>query len=88
MKNYDIYDKYDELEDIDEYEEENVVINLLSIISKWFIRVGMVIAIILFIYYLFTGKIANAFLFVLGLVAAFFFGYLFMFLLDKLVSSN
>ena len=85
MKSYDLYD---ELEDINDYEEQSPVISLLSIFSKWFIRVGMVVAIILFLYYLFTGKIASAFLFVLGLVAAFFFGYIFMFLLDKLVSSN
>ena len=85
MKSYDLYD---ELEDIEDYEEQSLVISLLSIFSKWFIRVGMVVAIILFLYYLFTGKIASAFLFVLGLVAAFFFGYIFMFLLDKLVSSN
>ena len=85
MKSYDLYD---ELEDIEDYEEQSPVISLLSIFSKWFIRVGMVVAIILFLYYLFTGKITSAFLFVLGLVAAFFFGYIFMFLLDKLVSSN
>ena len=85
MKSYDLYD---ELEDIEEYEEESPVISLLSIFSKWFIRIGIIIAVVLFLYYIFTGKIASAFLFVLGLVAAFFFGYLFMFLLDKLVSSN
>lgn len=87
MKEYDIYDDYEELEDIDNMEEESVLIRILSFLSTWFIRIGIIIAIILFIYYLVTGKVTTAFLFVLGLVVAFFFGYFFMFLLDKLVSS-
>ena len=86
MKELQYDDEFEEY--YDEDEEDSVFIGTLAAISKWFIRIGMVIAIILFIYYIMVGKISSAFLFVLGLVVAFLFGYGFMFLLDKLVDSN
>ncbi len=76
---YDVYDQDD---------EDSLFIGTLATISKWFIRLGIVIAIILFIYYIVTAKISSAFLFILGLVVAFLFGYGFMFLIDKIVDSN
>jgi ABC-type multidrug transport system fused ATPase/permease subunit len=89
MKDY----KYEEYEDeYDVYnqddDDDSLFIGTLATISRWFIRIGIVIAIILFIYYIMIGKVSSAFLFVLGLVVAFFFGYGFMFLLDHIVDSN
>ena len=78
-----------DLQDYDEYEEDDsTFIGVLGTISKWFIRIGVVIAIIIFIYYIVTAKITSGLLFILGLVVAFLFGYGFMFLLDHLVDSN
>ncbi len=87
LQNYDDYE--DEYEDYyDEDEDDGAFIGVLASISKWFIRIGIVIAIVLFIYYIMVGKVSSALLFVLGLIVAYFFGYGFMFLLDKLVDSN
>ena len=86
IENYDEYD--DEFEEYYDEEEDSAFIGMLAFISKWFIRIGIVIAIILFIYYIMTGKVSSAMLFILGLVIAYFFGYGFMFILDKIVDSN
>lgn len=74
--------------EVEEIEEENSVITVLSVISTWFIRIGMIIAVILFIYFIITGKILDAVLFILGLAVAYFFGYFFMFCLDKFIMVN
>ena len=90
MKEYeefeDYEDEYEQTADKEEISQE--VISLLSVISTWFIRIGIVIGIILLIYYFISGKVMSAFLFIIGLVVAFFFGYAFMFLLDKFMSAN
>ena len=87
LDNYNDYD--DEFEEYyDDEDEDSTFIWTLAAISKWFIRIGIVIAVILFIYYIMAGKASSAFLFILGLVVAFFFGYGFMFILDRLVDSN
>ena len=83
LQNYD-----EEYEDYYDDESDSAFIGTLAFISKWFIRIGIVIAIIVFIYYIMVGKVSSALLFVLGLIVAYFFGYGFMFLLDKLVDSN
>ena len=90
MKDYPNFEEYGNLDEYEDYEEENdsLFIATLATISKWFIRVGIVIAIILFIYYIVTGKVTSGLLFLLGLIVAYFFGYGFMFLLDRLVSDN
>lgn len=97
--NYDFDGKYD-VEVEDDYDEENYEDNnetedgnmnwipILSFISTWFIRIGIGIAIILLIYFVFSGNIIKGLLFILGLIAAFFFGYFFMFCLDRLLSSD
>ena len=69
-----------------DYEERYTLIYILTIISKWFIRIGMVIAVILLLYFIFTLKFFNALLFIIGLLIAYIFGYFFMFCLDKLLS--
>ena len=69
-------------------EDENKVIAVLAFISTWFIRIGMVLAVIVLLYYLFTAKFLTAFLFIIGLVVAYFFGYFLMFLLDNFISID
>lgn len=64
------------------------IISILSFISTWFIRIGLVVAFIVFIYYIFTGRFGTAFLYILGLVVAYWFGYGLMFLLDKFVAMD
>ena len=86
MENYD--DEFLE-EELDENENSEFnMISFLSIASVWFIRFGMVVAVILLIYFIVVGKIGTAFLYILGLVVAYFFGYGFMFCLDKFIESN
>lgn len=86
MEKYD--DEYLE-EEVDENENSEFnMISFLSIASVWFIRFGMVVAVILLVYFIVVGKIATAFLYILGLVVAYFFGYGFMFFLDKFIESN
>lgn len=86
MDDYRDYNDYEEFEDEDV--SDSVFINTLATISKWFIRIGIVIAIIVFIYYIVTGKATSGLLFLVGLIIAYFFGYGFMFALDHIVSNN
>ena len=98
MDNYDNYEEYEEYpeyddEDIEEnYEDvgdaDTVVVSTLAVISKWFIYIGVAIAAILLLYFVFTLKFSKIFLFILGLVIAYFFGYFFMFCLDTFISNN
>lgn len=64
------------------------MISTFSLISTWFGRVGIIIAIVLILYFLFTAKFTTMILYVVGLVGAFFFGYLFMYLLERFTSNN
>ena len=87
MGKYSTYQDIDE--EYDEYEDEEVsVLPILSFLSKWFIRIGMVIAIILLLYFIVKTDFMSAFLFLIGMIGAYFFGYLFMFCLDKLTTMN
>jgi len=82
------FDEYDE--DYDDEEEEitnDSMILLLDFIATWFIRIGVVLAVIALIYYIAVGKIFTAFMYIIGLVVAYFFGYFFMFCLDKFLSE-
>ena len=85
--------KYSSYQDIDEeyddYEEEEVsLLPILGVISKWFIRIGILIAVILLLYFIVKTDFMSAFLFLIGMIAAYFFGYLFMLCLDKLTTMN
>lgn len=80
MKDYDYYD--DEYESNDEKEDNFDLASVLSFIATWFIRIGMVIAVILFAVFLFSGKVMTALFYIIGLIVAFFFGYAIMFLID------
>lgn len=76
-------------EDYDEdYEKDNSLVTIFDFISKWFIRIGLVIGIILLIILLFSGKIMNALILIIGLCVAFILGFGFMFLLDYFVSAE
>jgi len=73
----------DEADDYDYIEKTNTnVLKILGFCSIWFIRIGMIIAIILFVTFIVTGEVKTAFLYVVGLIISFFFGYMFMFMLD------
>lgn len=81
--------RYQDIDDYeDEYEEEkdSSIIPLLGTIAKWFIRIGIVCAVIVGIYYLVKWQITNLLLFIVGLVIAYFFGYFVMFCIDKVSS--
>ena len=69
-------------------DEEFDLISFLGVCATWFIRIGLVIGAILLVYYVVVGNIFSALLFILGMVIAYFFGYFFMFCLDKIMSSN
>ena len=80
-------------QDIDDYEEEeeekdSSIIPLLGNIAKWFIRIGIVCAVIVAIYYLVKLQIVNLLLFMVGLIISYFFGYFVMFCIDKVASLN
>lgn len=80
--------RYQDIDNYDEYEEEkdSSIIPLLGTIAKWFIRIGIVCAVIVGIYYLVKLQITNLLLFIVGLVIAYFFGYFVMFCIDKVSS--
>lgn len=82
--------KFDEYEE--DYEEEeksdNTTIWFLNLISTWFIRIGIVLAIIALIYFVVTGQFFSAFMYIIGLVIAYYFGYFFMFCLDRFLSVD
>ena len=93
MNNYE--DEYEDIEIDDEYEivesdeeRREEAVTTLSVISKWFIRIGIVIMVFLLIYFVVTGNIINAMLYIVGLFVAFCFGYFFMYFLDYFVSKN
>ena len=65
------------VDDREDYETTPV----LSFISTWFSRLGVVVAIILIAYFIITAQFKNLILYIIGLIVSFFFGYFFMFLL-------
>ena len=87
-----LYSSYQDVDDEEyEYEEDDEntsILPLLGILSKWFIRIGIVIGIIVLLYFIVKGNFMSAFLFLIGLIVAYFFGYFFMFCLDKFVAMN
>lgn len=90
MRNEDEYEDYfdDETDDYENTKEKENYVSILSILSTWFIRIGIVIAIILTIVFLVTGKLLTAFFYIIGLLVAFLFGYGFMYLLDHLLTTD
>lgn len=83
------FSTYQDIDDEEYYDEEEVsLIPVLSTLSKWFIRIGIVIGIILLLYFIVKTDFMSAFLFVIGMIGAYFFGYLFMLCLDKFTTMN
>ena len=79
---------YKELDEVDDDYEAAKFNGILSLISKWFSIIGVIIAIILIAYFITTGQFQNLILYILGLVAAFFFGWFFMYFLVKFTENN
>lgn len=82
------YQDIDDYEEEEEEEKDSSIIPLLGTIAKWFIRIGIVCAVIVGIYYLVKLQIVNLLLFMVGLVISYFFGYFVMFCIDKVASLN
>ena len=90
---YDSYDSYSYEEDYDDNYEEieekkfnlGSALSVIALISTWFIRIGFAMGICLLIAFFVKGKVVTAFLYVAGIVVAFFFGYGFMFCLDHFI---
>lgn len=81
--------KFDEYEE--DYEEEDnrsETIILLDLIATWFIRIGIVLAAIALIYFVVMGQFFSAFLYIIGLLMSYAFGYFFMFCLDRVLSAD
>ena len=65
------------------YDSDNGIYKFLSmflVIFKW---IGVAIAIILIAYFITQGNMKSLLMYIIGLVFAFFFGYFFMFILNK-----
>lgn len=58
------------------------IFDILGLLAKWFIRIGLFVGLLLIIYYIFTLQFLSLLLFLIILVVSFFFGYFFMFCLD------
>ena len=88
----DEYDDYssDDTEEYEEFNEEDKsdIISTISLVSTWFIRFGIVVTGILVLYFLFSAKFSTLLIYLISLVLAFFFGYVFMYLLEKFTEDN
>ncbi len=79
---------YKELDEVDDDYEAARFNSILSLISKWFSILGVVIAIILIAYFIVMGQFQNLILYILGLIVSFFFGWFFMYFLVKFTENN
>ena len=68
--------------------ENDSFISILSVFWTWFRRIGIVIAVILIAYYITKGMFKDLFLYILMLVVAFFFGFGFMALINKVMENR
>lgn len=62
--------------------------NILSNFYKWFLRIGIFIAIVLIALFITNGDILGLFKYLLLLIVSFGLGYMVMFLYDKYKESN
>ena len=65
------------------YDSSSSLYKFLSIFLVVFKWLGIAIAVVLIAYFITQGRIKSLLLYILGLVVAFFFGYFFMFLLNR-----
>ena len=68
--------------------ENDLFIDFLTFFWTWFRRIGIVIAVILVAYFLTEGLFKDLFLYLLLLIAAFFFGYGFMAVINMVVDNR
>lgn len=68
--------------------ENEGLIDILSFFWTWFRRLGIVIAVILIAYYITQGLMKDLILYLLLLVLAFFFGYGFMAIINKVMENK
>lgn len=68
--------------------ENDGVIDFLTFFWTWFRRIGIVIAVILIAYFLTEGLFKDLFLYLLLLIAAFFFGYGFMAVINMVMDGR
>lgn len=82
---YEDYDDEDDEEETNSYYtyDDNSIYKFLSIFIVVFKWIGVAIAIILISYFITQGNMKSLLMYILGLVFAFFFGYFFMFILNK-----
>ena len=66
----------------------SIAVTIISACSNWFSIFGIVIAIILILVFLFTLQFKSLVLYLVILISSFFFGYLFMYFLDRFTSNN
>lgn len=94
---YEDYDNYEDYHDVEDEEEDDTnvesdakdeVVSIFAFISTWFIRIGLVLAVILLIAFLISGKFLTAVLYLCGLAVAFVLGYGFMYCLDHFIFSD
>ncbi len=64
------------------------LMDFLSFFWTWFRRLGIVIAVILIAYFLTKGMFKDLFLYILLLVASFFFGFGFMAVINKVMENK
>lgn len=88
QKNRSYKEVYRELDEVDDDYEAARFNGILSLISKWFSILGVIIAIILITYFIVMGQFQNLILYILGLIVAFFFGWFFMYFLVKFTENN
>ena len=96
--NYEEFVKVQKVESDDDYDDnsedeeetnpyytydDNSIYKFLSIFIIVFKWIGVAIAIILISYFITQGNMKSLLMYILGLVIAFFFGYFFMFILNK-----
>ena len=68
--------------------ENDLFIDFLTFFWTWFRRIGIVIAVILVAYFLTEGLFKDLFLYLLLLIAAFFFGYGFMAVINMVMEGR
>ena len=65
------------------YDDENPLYKFLAIFLVVFKWLGIAIAVVLVAFFITQGQLKTLLLYIIGLVAAFFFGYFFMYVLNK-----
>lgn len=79
----DYTNDYEEDKDYNKKREDSPLykfLNIFLVVFKW---LGIAIAVVLIAYFITQGKIKSLLLYILGLIVSFFFGYFFMYILNR-----